>query len=255
MLEQVLPSGRTISRDGIIQYVNPSTEDLTPLQEKHNEWLRRKAPVNQLHQWQFTDMWDRLFATLELAGGCGLSANQIGFPARAFVMKTSQRSVKVYEPVILEVSNIECAYGEGCLSLDGIDVADDIQRPGAIVVEYFNGEEVLREGLVGIEARVFQHEYDHLNGFIFTDHLVIQRNLRKQLLLTAGEFEPTYLQYESRVAQDVHNKHFGVRDVDDNDQFIYIDPASDMLRTTPGNFRQRLLRLIDERMIKTIEAW
>lgn len=259
MLTKVLPNNRTISIDEVIQFTNtwaPGREDPTEQQVKHNDWLRTKVREGQHFPWEVTDMWDRLFNTMRATGGVGLSANQIGIPSRSFVMETPKRAVKVAHPKIIEVSDIEGSMNEGCLSVGDSTGRDTmIDRPTSIVVEYFNGDDVVREGLVGLEARIFQHEYDHLNGFIFTDHAVIRRNLRKQMLLTAGEFHPTFLKYESAVGQQVRNQFFGPAEFDDERDFVYIDPASDALRTTHGNFRKRLLRLLDDNLFKYIEAW
>ncbi len=261
---------RTISRDGIVQFTTPGDMDLNERQAKANEWLRTKQKGG-MFPWDCTDMFERLVASMRLAGGVGLSANQIGFPARAFVIETPKRQMRVYDPVILEVSDVECSMNEGCLSVSDLDEMKTdatkkfvsrgryIDRPTAIVVEYHNGAERVREGLVGFESRVFQHEYDHLNGFIFTDHVVIGRNIRKKMLLTAGDFEPTFIKYESLVGRMVSKNFFelgqGTNDLDEDGEYVYIDPCSDMLRTTPGNFRQRLIRLIDDDLVKSIEAW
>lgn len=239
---------RPISRDEIMEFTPryPGCADLTVRQSEDNFWLRTK--VSDLIK-PPSDMWERLFGTMQAAGGCGLSANQIGLHVRAFVMETP-RQVKVMDPVILEVSDDEVSFAEGCLSVDGKFVDNNsIDRPHAIVVEYDNGTSRVREGLVGFEARVFQHEYDHLNGFIYTDHRIIKKNIRKQMLLTAGTFEPSVVDFDSLTEK------ITIDDVDTDTEFQYHDPSSDIFRTAYGSFRQRLLKLIDDSLISSIEAW
>ena len=81
-------------------------------------------------------------------------------------------------PVILEESGDEWAFNEGCLSIP--DVREDVFRHPNIKVEYYdeNFKKHTRE-LDGLSARVFQHEYDHVEGVLFTDKL---SSLKKRLI-------------------------------------------------------------------------
>lgn len=81
-------------------------------------------------------------------------------------------------PVILEESGDEWAFNEGCLSIP--DVREDVFRQPNIKIEYFD-EDFNKQtmALDGLAARVFQHEYDHIEGILFTDHLSA---LKKRLI-------------------------------------------------------------------------
>ncbi len=131
---------------------------------------------------------ENLFDTLKSAGGIGLAAPQTGILKRAFIIDTSPLleddvSIEKYEqtfinPEIKELSTNKVYYKEGCLSLPGI--YEDVLRPEKISVRYFDVNfNLIEEELDGIKARIFQHEYDHLEGILFIDKL---STLKRKLL-------------------------------------------------------------------------
>ena len=106
-------------------------------------------------------------------GGLGLSANQIGLPFRMFVMgghpQIEDGKVRyVFNPLINDVSPESIVMKEGCLSFPFLFLG--IKRPKWVNVRYTdeNGEEI-EETLHGMPARMFQHENEHMNGYVFTD--------------------------------------------------------------------------------------
>ena len=108
--------------------------------------------------------------------GVGLSANQIGINERAFVMMVdieSQETMTCFNPKIIKESKKQVMMEEGCLSYP--DLFLEIPRPSSIVVKYEDeGKNTFKRRLEGFIARVFQHEYDHMEGIDFT-----QRTLNK----------------------------------------------------------------------------
>ena len=102
--------------------------------------------------------------------GVGLSANQIGIKERAFVMISdmeSQDTLTCFNPKIVKESKEMVTMEEGCLSYP--EVFLDIPRPETIVVKYEDeGKELHKVKLTGFVARIFQHEYDHMEGIDFT---------------------------------------------------------------------------------------
>jgi len=102
--------------------------------------------------------------------GVGLSANQIGIKERAFVMISdmeSQDTLTCFNPKIVKESKEMVTMEEGCLSYP--EVFLDIPRPETIVVKYEDeGKELHKIKLTGFIARIFQHEYDHMEGIDFT---------------------------------------------------------------------------------------
>lgn len=142
------------------------------------------------------DMWETMYNAL----GVGLAAPQIGKSIRLFLVDTSpfaedadeiknraereeMKSLdgfkKVFiNPIIVEEEGDEWAFNEGCLSIPGI--REDVFRQEKITIEYFNENfELVEEVYEGLKARVIQHEYDHIEGVLFTDHL---NPIRKQFL-------------------------------------------------------------------------
>ena len=133
--------------------------------------------------------------TMHGAFGVGLAAPQIGLPIRMFLVDASpfadddvldddERAFlenfkhTFINPTILEESGDEWAFNEGCLSIP--DVREDVFRKPNIKVEYFD-EDFKKHTmeLDGLAARVFQHEYDHIEGVLFTDKL---SSLKKRLI-------------------------------------------------------------------------
>jgi len=138
---------------------------------------------------------DNMFETMYKAHGVGLAAQQIGKALRLFVIdaapfaddeELSEEEIEFLKsfkrsyinPVIIEESGEEWPFNEGCLSIPGIN--EDVFRFETIKIQYqdldFNTHE---EILTGLAARIFQHEYDHIEGVLFTDHL---SGLKKRLL-------------------------------------------------------------------------
>ena len=106
--------------------------------------------------------------------GVGLSANQIGISERAFVMIRDieyNEIIVCFNPKIVKTSTKKSVMEEGCLSYPELFL--DVVRPSEIVVKYEDEDKKMHKlNLVGLSARVFLHEYDHMEGIVFT-----QRNL------------------------------------------------------------------------------
>ena len=108
--------------------------------------------------------------------GVGLSANQIGIEERAFVMMIdieSQETITCFNPRIIKESKDEVVMEEGCLSYPELYL--EIPRPSSIIVKYENeGKDIFKRRLEGFIARIFQHEYDHMEGIDFTERVVVE---------------------------------------------------------------------------------
>tara|TARA_B100000287_G_scaffold50225_1_gene44507 strand:- start:8047 stop:8394 length:348 start_codon:yes stop_codon:yes gene_type:complete len=102
--------------------------------------------------------------------GVGLSANQIGIAERVFIMYSdleTKDTITCYNPRILKESKEQVKMQEGCLSYP--DMTLDIDRSATIVVKYETEDKKPRkEKLTGLIARIFLHEYDHMEGIDFT---------------------------------------------------------------------------------------
>jgi peptide deformylase len=110
--------------------------------------------------------------------GLGLSANQCGFPYKVFVAGYDDNYVAYFNPKVLKVSDSTEIAPEGCLSFPHLFLS--VHRPKWVEVEYqdFNGEKHSAR-FEGLTARVFLHEYDHMEGIVFT-------NRAKPLALKSG---------------------------------------------------------------------
>lgn len=99
--------------------------------------------------------------------GLGLSAPQVGLSHRIFVMGSYDNIVVFINPRIIDLSQEKELLEEGCLSFPGLRLM--IQRPKRIQVDYqdFNGK-IHESQFDGLTARIFMHEFDHLNGIVFT---------------------------------------------------------------------------------------
>lgn len=145
-----------------------------------------------------------MFETMYDSDGVGLAAPQIGKSVRLFVIDADPFSEDYPEgkdfkrafinPEIIEASEEKWLFNEGCLSLPG--VREDVERPAEITVRYLDAKfEPHTEKLTGIQARVFQHEFDHLNGEVFTDRLSpLRKTLLKNRLdkMAKGNFKASY---------------------------------------------------------------
>lgn len=121
-----------------------------------------------------------MYETLTQAEGCGLAAPQVGKPWRLFVVDGDELAEDYPEckgfkrafinPELLEESEETCTYSEGCLSLPGI--SENVVRPTTITMRYLDENfEEHEETFTGFCARIVQHEYDHLEGHVFTDRI------------------------------------------------------------------------------------
>ena len=111
-----------------------------------------------------------LVDTMRAKNGVGLSATQIGIGARVFTMYADVKKKDIivcFNPKIVTVSEEQVLMEEGCLSYPGIWLK--VRRPEGIEVTYEDAKGELQEkAIFGLEARIFQHEYDHMEGTDFT---------------------------------------------------------------------------------------
>ncbi|MBW1294889.1 peptide deformylase [Aquimarina litoralis] len=157
--------------------------------------LKKKAKEISKDYPKLSELLENMFETMYNAHGVGLAAPQIGLPIRLFLvdaepfadddeLSDEEKEVltgfkKVFiNATILEESGEEWAFTEGCLSIP--EVREDVFRKETIKVNYFDENFVEHtETFSGLAARVIQHEYDHIEGILFTDKL---SSLKKRLI-------------------------------------------------------------------------
>jgi len=136
-----------------------------------------------------------MYETMYNASGVGLAAEQVGLSLRLFVVDTTpfsddddlesteQNKLKGFKRTFINAKMIkeegeEWAFNEGCLSIP--DVREDVYRKPTITIEYCEEDFVMKtEVFDGLIARVIQHEYDHIEGILFTDKI---SSLKKRLI-------------------------------------------------------------------------
>ena len=133
-----------------------------------------------------------MYETMYNAQGVGLAAPQIARSIRLFIVDASPFADKEEEdfellkgfkktfinPIIIEESGDEWEMEEGCLSIP--DVREMVYRPEQVVIEYYTEDwKLVEETYTGLAARVIQHEYDHIEGVLFTEYV---KPLRKRLI-------------------------------------------------------------------------
>lgn len=161
---------------------------ILPIYKYGNPVLRKVAEPISADYPNLKELVDNMYETMMNAEGVGLAAPQIGLPIRLIVIDLAPLKeehpdlgdfkVTLINPEILEESEEEIAYDEGCLSIPGI--SETVVRPEYIKIRYYDVDFKLHEQeLDDFKARVVQHEYDHLEGHLFTDRI---KPLRRQLL-------------------------------------------------------------------------
>ena len=131
---------------------------------------------------------NNMFDTMYNAEGVGLAAPQVGLSIRLFVMDLSvledlppdvEKRKRVFiNAHIVERDGEETIKEEGCLSLPGIH--ENVSRKERIRIQYMDENLVAHDEIIeGYLARVIQHEYDHIDGVMFVDHIA---GIRKQLI-------------------------------------------------------------------------
>lgn len=138
-----------------------------------------------------------MFETMYHSEGVGLAAPQIGLSIRLFVIDASpfaedepelEGFKRVYiNPKIIERTGDSVQFNEGCLSIPNI--REDVDRPDSVTIEYYDENFQLKtETYEGIVARIVQHEFDHLEGILFTDKVSpIRRQMLKSKLLAIAK--------------------------------------------------------------------
>lgn len=149
--------------------------------------LRRKGVEILKDYPELSQLITNMFDTMYNAHGVGLAAPQVGLSIRLFVIDTTpfsenddlskqeQEELNGFKKVFINAKILKeegglWAFNEGCLSIPGIH--EDVTRHDKITIEYFDENfQKHTEEYDGLRARVIQHEYDHIEGILFTDKI------------------------------------------------------------------------------------
>jgi len=173
--------------------------------------LKRKAKEIPEDFDKLDELIDNMWETMYNAYGVGIAAPQVGRSLRLFVIdptpyieneefseedrKQLKRSKRAYiNPTIIDRKGEDWAFTEGCLSIP--DIHEDVFRPEEITIAFFDRDFKKHTATFnGVAARVIQHEYDHIEGILFTDKL---SSLKKRLInnklknITKGKIKVDY---------------------------------------------------------------
>jgi peptide deformylase len=178
----------------------------------YGEAVLRKVCVDIPQDYpNLTEILSNMYETMYNAYGVGLAAPQVGLAIRLFVIDTTPfadsdevskeeaEQLKDFKQTFINAKIIKeegelWGFNEGCLSIP--DVREDVFRHDTITIEYVDENFVKKtEVYNGLIARVIQHEYDHIEGILFTDHLSM---LKKKLVgkklqnIMEGKARPDY---------------------------------------------------------------
>ena len=148
-----------------------------------NEVLRLKAKKLTKITKEDINFAHQMMETMIKAPGVGLAANQVGILKQIvtinFEDKENDKKANyiLFNPSIIEYSAEKTIMEEGCLSLP--EQYADVERPKQIIIEYIDeNEKLIKKEIGGYEARILQHEIDHLYGKLFVDYLSsLKRNI------------------------------------------------------------------------------
>lgn len=150
--------------------------------------LKKKAKQIEEDYPKLDELIDNMWKTMYNAHGVGLAAPQVGLSLRMFMVDTQQleeeeNSEKGIKQVFINAEKIEeggdeWPYEEGCLSIP--NVRGDVERPAQIKLRWQDENfEAHEQIFTGMDARVIQHEYDHIEGVLFTEKL---KPIKRQLV-------------------------------------------------------------------------
>ena len=148
-----------------------------------NPVLRQKADKLKSISEEDIKIANNMMETMIKAPGVGLAANQVGILKQIvtinFEDKENNKKANyiLFNPSIIQYSEEKVIMEEGCLSLP--EQYAEVERPKEIILEYVNeNEKIIKKEIDGFEARILQHEIDHLSGKLFVDYLSsLKRNV------------------------------------------------------------------------------
>lgn len=166
--------------------------------------LRKVAREVEQDEESIEQFIQNLWETMHHSDGIGLAAPQVGQSSQIFVvdgtpLEKDDPALKDFKmtfinPEIIERYGDDKTYEEGCLSIP--EIREEIVRPEKIKIRWFDSNFTFHEEeFGGIGARIIQHEYDHLQGILFTDKVapLKKRMLRGKLnAIAKGKFDVKY---------------------------------------------------------------
>lgn len=150
---------------------------------KYGHPILRKVvePVREVTP-ELAHLTDDMLETMHDAHGVGLAANQVGLDLAIAVIGYRETCLRMFNPKIVERSGESQIYGEGCLSVPGVD--GEVKRALEVSATWLDEKGARQERhFTGHLARIVQHEVDHLNGIVIVNHLsMAAKTLHRKVL-------------------------------------------------------------------------
>ena len=163
---------------------------LLPILTAPDPRLKKKSLPVDVVDAGIRQLMDDMLETMYAAPGIGLAAPQVGALKRVIVLDIDREETKtgplfMANPEIVEASDEDVTYEEGCLSVP--EHYSDVARPASVRVRYLDRDGKTQElACEGLLATCVQHEIDHLDGILFIDHISsLKRNMILRKLLKA----------------------------------------------------------------------
>jgi len=163
---------------------------LLPILTAPDPRLKKKSLPVETVDAGIRQLMDDMLETMYDAPGIGLAAPQVGVLKRVIVLDIDREDTKtgplfMANPEIVEASDEDLSYEEGCLSVP--DHYSDVVRPARVTVRYLDRDGKQQDlACEGLLATCVQHEIDHLDGILFIDHIsALKRNMILRKLLKA----------------------------------------------------------------------
>jgi peptide deformylase len=195
-IRSTIPEIAPMHEQGLLNFAAAFPTMILPIRAYGDPVLKKVAQDIEPGHPGLENLIADMFETMYAANGVGLAAPQVGRSIRLFIVDASpfaepdedgepaeEPHLKDFKrvfinPYIVEEEGEEWPFEEGCLSIP--DIREEVFRQPKIVLQYQNEKfEDIEETFDGFAARVIQHEHDHLDGVLFTDHL---KPLRRRLL-------------------------------------------------------------------------
>ena len=170
---------------------------ILPIVAYGNSILRKKCVEIDRDYYDLNNLIENMWQTMYNAEGVGLAAPQIGLSIRLFIIDANPlidpsetllnedfKKHVFINPTIIDKSDNISSFNEGCLSIP--DIRGEVKRPDSIKIKFYDQNFNLHiKDFNGILSRVIQHEYDHIQGILFTDKIsplkrkIIEKKLSK----------------------------------------------------------------------------
>jgi peptide deformylase len=145
----------------------------------YNNPVLREVATDYEFKTDLNELIDNMFETMHNANGVGLAAPQVGISKRLFVISNNGIDKEFINARITNESGREIEFPEGCLSIPTLSAG--VTRKSIIEIQYYDREwNLFKEEITGFQARVIQHEHDHLEGKLFFDDI----SPTKKIMLT-----------------------------------------------------------------------